>query len=385
MNNFLKTGLILSSAIVMLGSCKKDEKQVVLDSSGANITLTASTNTLVLSHNDSTKKALNLMWTNASLNYKAEIDYSVQISANATFSPATTVSVTGDSLSYLTPALNDLLINSIYNDTTPKSRNLYIRVEGVIKQTSVTAGGTNSLAPIYSNVVQLNVTTYHYVIAGAPNGLVLPAGYTSLYVPGDYQGWKPATADSVGSTDGKAYEGFANITGSTDEFKFTSAPDFNHTNYGDSSKATYSTTGNITTGHVSTDPGAGNLKVPASDYYQLKLDIPSKVWTATVTHWSVIGDAPTTGTAWSTDFPMVYDPSTQTLSVTLALTGGKSFKFRANADWGINFGDKKTTNSGTLDYNSANNITVPATTGNYKIVLDLSHPLVYMYTITKVP
>ena len=54
-------------------------------------------------------------------------------------------------------------------------------------------------------------------------------------------------------------------------------------------------------------------------------------------------------------------------------------KFRANGAWDINFGDTKADEL--LDYNG-DDIKVP-TAGTYTVVLDLSKPGNYTYTLTK--
>ena len=108
------------------------------------------------------------------------------------------------------------------------------------------------------------------------------------------------------------------------EFKFTSDPDWSHTNYGDS--------GNNT---LSTDGGAGNLKVNEPGYYALTADLNTNKWSATKMNWGVIGDA--TGN-WDADKDLIYDEATKTLKLTLDLTVG-AIKFRANDDWKDNYGD----------------------------------------------
>ena len=56
-----------------------------------------------------------------------------------------------------------------------------------------------------------------------------------LYVPGAFEDWKPATAPQIASVAGSTarYEGYVNFPGSGEQpFKFTDAPDWTHTNYG---------------------------------------------------------------------------------------------------------------------------------------------------------
>ncbi len=164
--------------------------------------------------------------------------------------------------------------------------------------------------------------------------------FPKLYVPGDYQGWAPATAPNVFDFDGDGvYNGYVFFPeGGTFQFKFTSDPDWDHTNYG--AGATEFT--------ISTDNGAGNLMVPGAGGYHLEIDINALTWNYGdgVENWGVIGE----WLSWSSDINMDYDPVAQQLSVTVAdipAAANQRFKFRANDAWTINLG-AKTPDDGTL-------------------------------------
>lgn len=142
-----------------------------------------------------------------------------------------------------------------------------------------------------------------------------------LYVPGNHQGWNPATAPVLnGDTEGH-YQGFVHLT---DIFKFTSAPDWNHTNYGGALEA------------LDTDPAAGNLAVPAPGYYYLRVDLTSMSATATlIERVGVIGSF----TAWAEDVAMIYNAEENLWEAEgLAFPAGTEYKFRMNNGWDINLG-----------------------------------------------
>ncbi|MEO6038497.1 MAG: DUF5116 domain-containing protein, partial [Saprospiraceae bacterium] len=221
------------------------------------------------------------------------------------------------------------------------------------------------IAPVYSNVVTISLKPYLVII-----------NYPSLWIPGAYQGWAPPVAPKISSvTDNGIYEGYANITGSDLNFKFTSNPDWEHTNYGWASSAV---TGTTVTGTLSTDGGAGNLFVPTAGYYLLKANTTTLSWDAIKTDWGLIGDGiPLTG--WDSDHDLTFNDAAKTWSITLDLIGGKSIKFRANDAWDLNLGDDGANSS--LEYNGAN-IAVPAD-GNYTVTLDLSTPGNYNYKLVK--
>ncbi|SDC85374.1 SusE domain-containing protein [Niabella drilacis] len=184
-----------------------------------------------------------------------------------------------------------------------------------------------------------------------------------MYIAGDFQGWDPAAAPKIASSDGVNYEGYAWVpAGGNGEFKMTSQADWNGTNYGGSSTAT----GGVL------DPAGGSLKWPAlGAYYRLKVNMNTKAWTITKTDWGLIGSATPGG--WDKSTPMVYEVATGKWKATVLMTTGE-FKFRANNSWDIDLGAAGTY----LDYGKSN---IPITAGLKTITLDLSNPLKYTYSI----
>ena len=141
----------------------------------------------------------------------------------------------------------------------------------------------------------MNTITRSLVASALSVAAALPAPAENgtppcLYVPGAYQGWKPAEAPSlspVPDSDGK-YEGYVNISGAgLQYFKFTSAPDWTHVNYGNGGGGTFDADGK-----------AAGLTVPEGGYYELTADLNANKWTATKTEWGIAGSATPGG--WST-------------------------------------------------------------------------------------
>jgi hypothetical protein len=81
--------------------------------------------------------------------------------------------------------------------------------------------------------------------------------YGLLWVPGDYQGWSPASAPNLGSPKNDVnYDGYINIpAGVTYQFKLTTTPDWSNA-LGDGGGGTLS-------------PSGGNLSVPGPGYYHI--------------------------------------------------------------------------------------------------------------------
>jgi hypothetical protein len=253
--------------------------------------------------------------------------------------------------------LNNLL--NQMNLTPGEASTVAIRIRSDVNQYNGTA---SSVTPVYSNTLLVRVTPYAL----------------SLYIPGAYQNWDPSQAPLLNPAEGRPglYEAYINITGSgTQYFKYTSARDWGHINYGDGGNGTFSTDGN-----------AGGLSVPDGGYYEVTANLNNNTWTATKTTWGIIGDATPGG--WNNDTQMNYDEASQVWTVQADMIKNGSFKFRANNAWAIDFG---VDNDGNLKYAdnpffgytpNLNNLSVPED-GNYTITLDLHISGKYTYSLVK--
>ena len=108
------------------------------------------------------------------------------------------------------------------------------------------------------------------------------------------------------------------------------------------------------------DNGGSNCPGPEGSYYMIEVDLTAMTYTLTpITTIGIVGPAQAGG--WDSDTDMAYNPQTGAWEVTVTLSAGE-MKFRANDDWGINWGgaaDALTQGGG--------NLTVDA--GTYKISL----------------
>lgn len=296
--------ILVFATFVGLYSCKKDETRVVLDTSKitAPVLSMAGNGGLVEINPNNIDSSLLFTWTSANYGFNTAINYFLQMDLSGNhFNKPITLGSANNALSF-TVGLSDLnnkLLLMESDPENPDSLNLEFRVISLV---------SSAVDTVASNVGTLNMTPYYITIL-----------YPELYVPGAYQNWKPDLADSIGSlkSDGN-YEGYIymNVGG---EFKFTSARDWNHTNYGNSG----------TPGLLDTDPGAGNLTVPDSGLYKFNVNTTALTWTYLKTTWALVGDATSGG--WDTDTPMNYNPDTQLFTVTADFTVG-DIKFRANGN-----------------------------------------------------
>ena len=180
--------------------------------------------------------------------------------------------------------------------------------------------------------------------------------YPVIYVPGGYQGWDPSNTTTVlasPNVDGK-YEGYLYFIDSNTEFKFTDGPAWD-VNYGDDNA------------DGTLDQNGANIKAVDAGFYKIDVDLNTLTYTMQRTEWGIIGSATPGG--WDSDQNMTYDPTARTWSIQLDLNPGE-MKFRANDDWGLNYGDN---GSDALLERDGANIAI-ANAGNYKITLYLDKP-----------
>lgn len=183
-----------------------------------------------------------------------------------------------------------------------------------------------------------------------------------LYTPGDANGWNQGASQMLYTNDYSNYYGYAVLA--TGGFKFTDAPDWDHTNYGDAGSE----------GALSTDGGAGNLSVPQTGLYWCHVNTASLTYEVTlVSTIGVIGDATPGG--WDASTALTPSADWLTWTGTVAFGSGE-FKFRANDGWDINLGG----NLQDLQQDGAN-LPSPGE-GTYTVTLNLGQ-LPYSTQLTK--
>ena len=172
-----------------------------------------------------------------------------------------------------------------------------------------------------------------------------------IYIPGNHQGWSPATAPRLyGANFDGYYSGFSCLDGG---FKFTKGPDwaFGEYNWGSFTSHPEGFTGE----------GGGDITCTVKDFYFIEANVAEGTLKATPTTWGIIGDA--TANGWDSDQDMTWNAEKHCWCATITLTDG-TIKFRANDGWDINFG-------GNPDNLSANGDNIPVTAGTYDIDLYL--------------
>ncbi len=191
------------------------------------------------------------------------------------------------------------------------------------------------------------------------------ADITKLYVVGDYNGWTNdknveteyiiSTAESAGEAEGYIYLKAGGIKFIMELSSWDDA-----TTFGDDGSGKL------------TNPG-GNISIPEDGYYKLTANLSTMTYSILKLDWGIIGNA--TPGEWATDTPLLYDADLRILYGGFSLGDGE-LKFRANNDWGYNFGSDDA--DGNLQAGGGN---IPVLAGDYSVTLDLSTPHEYTYRL----
>jgi hypothetical protein len=343
-----KIFIILLVVSAFLHACKKAPLTTV----SANITAPTLTNPADGSSVDVTiadsAQILNITWAKPDYGVAAVVNYIIQAdSAGKNFSKSYTLasltSTTSFGLSY--NSLSSKLMNGL--GLTPNALStVEIRVASAIY-------GKDT---VYSKPVKVALTTL---------------AVNQLWLPGSYEGYNPGAAPTIPSVTQTTYEGYVYFS-AAGNFKFTSAPDYNHINYGDDGNGTLTTNGN-----------AGGIVYNSAGVYLLDADITNLTYSATyISTFGIIGTSTPQG--WNASTPMTYDQSTGLWSIKIALVPG-ALKFRADDGWTINYGPLDSNAlTGTLQFNNPGAITIN-NAGTYTVTIDMTQKKQkgYYYTVVQ--
>lgn len=361
MKKIITIGFAFLSVLLLAPGCEEDERLTVLETVSFPTAPTISDDNVVITEDNKIETLLQLTWEPISFPVEGPVTYTLHFdtpsdtSGTNGWSGAVQREIGEDltSMTYSGSELNEIALE--LGLLPGEEGEIVIRVQGTMSRN------------IFSPAASVKVT---------PIDVPEIIDYPSLYIAGDFQGWNIGSPSRISSVnDDGVYEGYIYIpAGGTNEFKLYAQPDWSPTSYG------YESEGKIM---VANFAGA-NFVAPSDGYYLFMVNLNDMTYELMKTDWGMIGGATPGG--WDADTPLVYDPETQTWSVTADMKADGSFKFRANSAWTLDFGNDGGklgyANHPWLPYVEQPHFTVPAD-GNYTITLDLHIPGNYRYTIKK--
>jgi hypothetical protein len=224
-------------------------------------------------------------------------------------------------------------------------------------------GGNNIMVSDSGNyIISVNFETNKFKVISfnPPDSLYLVGGSTPA-------GWDPNAALAFTKVSPGVFQIFSPLLTSGWGFKFLPHKGSWDGDWGDNPNLT---------GKLIQD-GETNCTVADSGFYRVTVDFNTMSWTVLKTDWGIIGSA-IPPYNWSVDVNLNYVGGAEpfTWEITNYAVLGAEFKFRANDDWAVNFGDDG--NNGSLEYNGSN---IPITAGNVtiKLILEPNH---WTYSVT---
>lgn len=343
MKNIIKF-FFAAIAIMMVWSCEKDEDQAIL-SLKSEPTLKASATTLSLSSANANNNAVTFNITPAEYNPEVEITNVLQFAlAGTSFATVKEAGLSNGVLSksYTVIEFNALMLS--LGLQTGVASDIDVRLKTIVGKG----------APVYSAVQKISVNPYALI--------------SYMYAPGKYQGWDPATANTlVSPTSNGIYVGYIKFLATADNgLSFKINPQKNWDNsYGTNSQFSSATT----TIPILYNSGS-DIVGPGLGYYQATVNTNANTLKMIPYQMSLIGSA-TPGGNWSTDIDMTWDNTQLKWTATANFLAGE-FKFRLNHDWSQpNWGG-----SGGIASTSGGNLAISA--GQHTVTFD---PVTLAYTI----
>lgn len=210
-----------------------------------------------------------------------------------------------------------------------------------------------------TRIYKITVVRYPF-----PSELYLVGGSTSI-------GWDPGNAIPFRKTADGKFEVFAylKVLDDGNGFKLLQVKDW----AGDWGKGEE--------GKVIQE-GESNITVAEDGFYRIAVDFTAGSYTVTKTNWGIVGSSRTgNDDGWNDDTAMTFDGDwdSYTWRATLHLYKGE-YKFRANGNWDINFGDDGA--NGTLEVGGANIKIDADKVGDYVVEMILDPVAGYTYTVT---
>lgn len=354
-NQYVKLLAILFIPLLWM-SCEDDESNlpVVREMQAPVLSLLNNVNVNINDGNLSQGVAP-FSWSAANFNVNVPVQYTLQVAVSGTdFANVIDASQTTElALSLTGEELNMAMMQlGIFPGITAT---MDVRVKALAQ----TVNNTSTGEPSYSNVIQLNVTSFN----------AMPPTSPTLYVATQFPdaSWNYSMAPKLCSPDDNGvYTGFAYLN-AEDEHYFVS---------GNATTFVYYGMGAID-GVMQSEGGA--IIPSESGYYQVTVNTNTLTYSFESIQWGIIGSATPDG--WGADTDLAFDMETGFWKGEIAMVSGE-FKFRANDDWAINYGPGSA--DGLLAPGTSNNLTFALPDGTYTFYLDFSDGCCPKYAIANI-
>ncbi|WP_347218702.1 SusF/SusE family outer membrane protein [Chryseobacterium sp.] len=304
---------------ILVASCK-DEDQAILNET-AQSKISSDKTTVILDKTNLDATAVSFTWAKSTFDLAVVAAPKIEIALKGdNFKTGKSLDVVTSPYSMTNKELNTLLlsIGAIPNE----ANQIEVRLRTVVGTTS-----------FYSSVITLAVTPY--ILGPIYN-------YTDLYLIGDATagGWdNSATNAKLYPLQKSATAGVYSYTGyfAAGGLKFIQTPGSWDTQYGLGASA----------GTLLAGGGSSNISIATAGYYKLTVDVNALKYTLTsisdpTASYTVISMIGSASAGWDADVDMeksTFDPHVW-VKKKVNLSSGE-FKFRANHDWGTNWGVAK--------------------------------------------
>lgn len=354
--------LLLIASAAIWSSCTKSKDVKAYLTPGAAPMFNTTITTLVLTQPNAATNAGSFSWSAADFGYKAAITYTIQLCKGGTnfASSATTTEIAVGTALSKTVTVGELnaKMQEIITDGVPT------QIDARVK-----ADIGSGVAPIYSNVVKMTITSYLDIVSyGFPDAMNIAGN-------GQNPQWDPPTSPQIckvrnGGYSG--YEGYVLFNAGSPEFKMVRGNNWGAGDHGSAGPG------------LLTANGGPNLTLPSggaglTGLYRIRANTTTLTWGYyKVNTFGIIGSATPGG--WGASTAMTFNPANGSWSITANLVSGE-LKFRANDDWAVNFGDNNNPIDNKPEYDGSN---IPvAAAGNYTITLNIGIGGNYSYKLKK--
>ncbi|NEW79811.1 MAG: DUF5116 domain-containing protein [Gelidibacter sp.] len=350
MKNIFKFLFLLTFAVTLFSCDNEDQELLTISPKGAGEITSPEAGTVYILNpeEDQTNSIFTMTWNSADYDVPTAITYVVEFAkAGTSFAePFTAGSTSNTFFSLNIGEFNGAAVSAGLTPFTQE--NLDIRITSTV--------GKLGSTPQVSEAITISVKAF-------------TTDLPTIAVPGNHQGWNPTNAPLLASSGfGKTdYVGYVWLDGG---HKFIAPNETGGFFWGNTDWGWDGINAGIL---VATDE---KDLVAVAGFYFITADTNKLTYKETAVSWGIIGSATPTG--WDSDTDLVYNPATKTLSVNINLIPGK-FKFRGNNEWGAF--DLGTVDADGLLQNGGD-LTFDGAAGNYRVVLDLSNPRAYTFTLT---